>query len=52
MKNNAINMKTSVLRALIMLLGLALMLYGLHRGEATTVMQRAITVCLECIGIG
>lgn len=34
------------------LLGLVFMLFGVYRGEAETVLAKAIRVCLECIGIG
>lgn len=33
-------------------LGLCMMLYGLFRGEVDVVLQKAIRICLECIGIG
>ena len=33
-------------------LGLALMGYGIYRGEAAVCFQRAINICMECIGIG
>ncbi len=38
---------------LFLLVG-ALMLagYGVYRGEATDVFEKARTICLECIGIG
>lgn len=33
-------------------LGLAMMGYGIYRGEISTVFTKAINICLECIGIG
>lgn len=32
--------------------GLLLALVGFYRGEADTVVAKAIRICLECIGIG
>lgn len=26
--------------------------YGIYREEVSTVFQKAVTICLECIGIG
>lgn len=32
--------------------GLALMAYGIYRGEMKVVLEKAINICMECIGIG
>jgi len=34
------------------LLGLAMMGYGIFRGEPAVVLKKAVNICLECIGIG
>ncbi len=36
------------------LLGLSILfvVLGIFRGEARTVLQKAVLICLECIGIG
>ncbi len=33
-------------------LGLLLMGYGIYRGEMSVVVEKAINICMECIGIG
>lgn len=41
------------LTSLVLLcMGIAMMYIGVHRGEALVVMNKAIRVCMECIGIG
>ena len=46
-------MKTKPHLALIVFFaGFAFLLIGIFRGEVGVVLQKAIRVCLECIGIG
>ena len=33
-------------------ISIAMMAYGIFRGEMTAVLKKAIVLCLECIGIG
>ena len=36
----------------LMALGFALMAVGLLRGEHRIILQKAIRICMECIGLG
>lgn len=36
----------------LLVLSLSFVIYGSLRGEVVTVLQKAIRLCLECIGIG
>ena len=40
-----------IVRTAILTLGLILIAAGIANGELTEIMQKAIVVCLECIGI-
>lgn len=33
-------------------IGLLMIFYGIWRGEGNVVLQKAVNICLECIGIG
>ena len=41
-----------VIGAVVAFAGLLLSVVGFYRGEADTVVAKAIRICLECIGIG
>lgn len=36
----------------LLVVGVAMVCFGVMRGEADTVLAKAIRLCLECIGIG
>lgn len=37
---------------LLAVLGLAVMGFGIYRGEVSVVFTKAVNICMECIGIG
>lgn len=47
-----IRLKSSRRGACIAVLGLLCMGYGAYRGEVSVVLEKAINICMECIGIG
>ena len=44
--------KGNLLRLGLLALALLLILAGIFRGEADMVLQKAVNLCMECIGIG
>ncbi len=52
-KKNKLQMNhINSLRFALLATSIALIILGVLRGEARTVLQKAILICLECIGIG
>lgn len=42
----------TVLQLALLVVGVAMLSFGALRGEADTVLAKAIRLCLECVGIG
>jgi hypothetical protein len=40
------------IRSLLLALAVGCILWGLWRGEARIILQKAVRVCMECIGLG
>ena len=47
-----IRSKKAVFQIALLICGAAMLCYGAWRGEADTVLSKAIRLCLECVGIG
>ena len=39
-------------QAALLVVGIAMLCFGVWRGETATVLSKAIKLCLECVGIG
>lgn len=44
--------KKALVQSLLLLAGILMTGYGIWRGEAETVLSKAIRLCMECVGIG
>ena len=46
------HVKKSTAQAVLLIVGVVMLCFGVWRGEALTVLNKAIKLCLECVGIG
>ena len=44
--------KKAAAQVVLLLAGAAMLCFGAYRGEAASVLSKAIKLCLECVGIG
>ena len=44
--------KKGAIRILLLVSGSLMLIYGIFRNEVTYVFNKAVKICLECIGIG
>ena len=44
--------KKKMIQGIIMVSAIARTAYGVYRGEIALVLNKAINICLECIGLG
>ena len=45
-------LKKATVQVLLLLIGMAMLVFGIWREEAQTVFSKAIRLCVECVGIG
>lgn len=45
-------LKKATVQVLLLLIGMAMLVFGIWCGEAQTVFSKAIRLCMECVGIG
>ena len=46
------HVKKAAAQAVLLVVGSAMLCFGVWRGEAAMVLSKAIKLCLECVGIG
>lgn len=47
-----VDKKRTAIQVLLLLVALAMLYFGVQRGEAEAVLNKVIRLCLECVGIG
>lgn len=50
--SNRIREKKKMLQGILLLAAVGMIGYGVFRGELSIVFQKAVNICLECIGLG
>ena len=45
-------LKKAAVQVLLLLIGIAMLVFGIWRDEVQTVFSKAIRLCMECVGIG
>ena len=45
-------LKNAAVQVLLLLIGIAMLVFGIWRDEVQTVFSKAIRLCMECVGIG
>ncbi|MDD7291935.1 MAG: CD1871A family CXXC motif-containing protein [Clostridiaceae bacterium] len=44
--------RITAVRIIILSVAVSMLVFGIFRGEPAVVLQKAVRICLECIGIG
>ena len=44
--------KKAMFQGLFLIVGIVMLCFGAMRGEADTVLSKALRLCLDCVGIG
>lgn len=44
--------RITAVRIIILSVAVSMLVFGIFRGEPAAVLQKAVRICLECIGIG
>ncbi|MDR2570659.1 MAG: hypothetical protein LBD23_10250 [Oscillospiraceae bacterium] len=52
MRSRTVKVIYGILPAVILCVGVCMMIFSILRGELQEIFNKAIVVCLECIGIG
>lgn len=45
-------LKKAAVQVFLLLIGMAMLVFGIWRNEVQTVFSKAIRLCMECVGIG